>query len=320
MNKIFCIGGAAIDRKLKAYGPIVEGTSNPVTSSLHFGGVARNIAENLIHWTNNVYLQTAVGDDDDGVQLLSALKDQGVDITHSVILKNNKTASYYAVLNQQGDLHIAMADMAINDQVPIPRFVQGFNAWQSDSLVFIDTNLSVDILQQAIQIARSKHIKMCIDPVSVAKAKKLPSDLHGIYLLKPNPMEASALTGLTVETIGDALTAGQRLHKMGAENVIITLGKTGYIIVTDEEQEFIEIEPIHDVVNANGAGDAFMAGVLFGLQQGFDIKNACQYGTAAAAFTVSSPNTVASNLTAQKLESFIHNHKVLTGQQDAAIV
>lgn len=319
-RRIFCIGGAAIDRKLKAYSPIVHGTSNPVTSSIHFGGVARNVAENLIHWTNNVYLHTAVGDDEDGVKLLSTMKDKGVDITHSVILKNMHSASYFAVLDQHGDLDIAMADMAIYDHVPVPRFVQGFNAWDQNSIVFLDTNLPVDIIQNALNLAREKNIKLCIDPVSVAKSKKLPGDLHGIHLIKPNPMESSALTGMTVETIGDALNAGQRLHELGAENVIITLGKAGYIIVNDDEQEFIEIEAIHDIVNVNGAGDAFMAGVIYGLQQSFPLRHACQWGAAAAAFTVSSPDTVAQKLTAQQLESFIHNQKIISGQTDAAII
>ena len=66
---------------------------------------------------------------------------------------------------------------------------------------------------------------------------------------------------------------------------------------------------IHDVINVNGAGDAFMAGIIYGLQQQFSLRNACQWGAAAAAFTVSSPDTVAESLTSTQLQAFIHNQK-----------
>lgn len=319
-NKIFCIGGAAIDRKLKGFAPLQNGTSNPVAASSHFGGVARNVAENLVHWTSHVYLHTIVGEDEDGIQLLSAIKQKGVDITHSIILKCARTANYYAILDPNGELHLAVADMMIFDQLPVSRFMQGFNAWESGNILFLDTNLSAEIVAHVIQLARQKQLRLCVDPVSAVKAKRLPADLTGIYLIKPNPLEASILTGMKVETIGDALAAAKKLHDMGAENAIITLGKKGYVIVNKEMNEFIGIEPIHDVVNVNGAGDAFMAGIIYGLQQNFSLRNACQWGAAAAAFTVSSPETVAKSLTSSQLQAFIHNQKIITGQHNASIL
>ena len=318
-NKIFCIGGAAIDRKLRACTPLVNGTSNPVDASTHFGGVARNVAENLAHWTSDIYLHTIVGEDDDGIQLLSGIKQKGVDITHSIILKSARTASYYAVLDHCEELHISLADMDIFDQIPSQRFTQGFNIWEENSLLFMDTNLPEEMIALVMQIATEKKLRLCIDPVSLLKAKKLPANIHGIYLLKPNPMEASILTDKPVETIAQALAAGEKLVDMGVENAVITLGKAGYIIVNNEIKEYIEIEPIHDVINVNGAGDAFMAGIIYGLKQGFTLHHACQWGAAAAAFTVSSPATVAESVTLSQLQAFIHNQKIITGQQHAAV-
>ncbi len=319
-NKIFCIGGAALDRKLQSSSPLVHGTSNPVTASVHFGGVARNVAENLVNWTTGVHLHTVVGEDDDGIDLLSSIKHKGVDITQSIILKSARTANYYAVLDQDGELYLSLANMAIYDQIPLNRFIQGFNVWDAGSILFMDTNLSKEIIETVIRIALEKNLRLYVDPVSVVKAKKLPQDLRGIFLLKPNPMEAAALTGLRVETVGDAMQAGLALCKMGAENVIITLGKAGYVIVNHEMNEFIGIEPIHDIINVNGAGDAFIAGIIFGMQQKFTLQHACQWGVAAAAFTVSSPETVATGITSSQLQSFIHNQRIITGQQHAALL
>lgn len=318
-NKIFCIGGAAIDRKLKACASLINGTSNLVTATTHFGGVARNVAENLVNWTSDIYLHTVVGEDDDGIEILSSIKQKGVDITQSIILKSARTASYYAVLDTNGELHIALADMSIFDQTPFSRFTQGFNVFEEGSILFMDTNLTADVIAMVLRIALEKQLRLCIDPVSVVKSKKLSGDLRGIYLLKPNPMEAAAITGRPVETIGQAMNAGETLLAMGVENVVITLGKAGYVIVNKEIKEYIGIEPILDVINVNGAGDAFMAGIIYGLQQGFSLRHACQWGAAAAAFTVSSPDTVAENITSTQLQAFIHNQKIITGQHHAAI-
>ena len=318
-KKIFCIGGAALDRKLQTFQPLTHNTSNPASTSAHFGGVARNVAENLANWASNIYLHTVVGEDDDGVQMLSSIKQKGVDITHSIILKGARTANYYAVLDHMGELYLSLADMAIFDQVPVSRFTQGFNVWDADSTLFMDTNLNEEILQTAITMAQEKNIRLCVDPVSAIKAKKLSGHLNGIYLLKPNPMEASVLADISIETIDDALRAGQILLKKGVENVVITLGKAGYVITNNEMNEYIGIEAIHDVMNVNGAGDAFMAGIIYGIQQAFPLTEACLWGAAAAAFTVSSPDTVAANLTLSQLQSFIHNQKFITEQQHASI-
>ena len=265
------------------------------------------------------FLHTVVGEDEDGIELLSSIKQKGVDITHSIIIKSARTANYYAVLDHCGELHLSLADMAIFDQIPFPRFTQGFNVWDTGNILFMDTNLSVDIIAMVVRLARDKHLRLCIDPVSVIKAQKLPADLHGVYLIKPNPMEAAALTGIAVKTIGDAVQAGKKLQKMGAEHVIVTLGKTGYVIVNKDEIDFVGIEPIHDVINVNGAGDAFMAGIIYGLQHGFTLRHACQWGAAAAAFTVTSADTVAESLTSSQLQAFIHNQKIITGQHHASV-
>lgn len=317
-KKIYCIGGSALDRKLKSSAPLVTGSSNPVNASTHFGGVARNVAENLIHWTTDIGLHTVVGEDEDGVLLLSNLKQKGVEISHSIILKGARTANYYAILDSRGELYLSLADMAIYDQLPLQRFMHGFNVWDSGSILFMDTNLPTEIITTVMQLAGEKNLLLCIDPVSVSKSAKLPKQLHGVYLLKPNPLEAATLTDMNLETVSDVINAGIKLHQRGVQNVVITLGKTGYVIVNEHIQEFIPIEPIHDVLNVTGAGDAFMAGIIYGLQQDLSLHHACQWGTAAAAFTVISEETVAIGVTAAKLQAFIHNHKIITGQHHVA--
>jgi pseudouridine kinase len=121
-NNIYCIGGANIDCKLKSTVPLSQQTSNPVNSSISHGGVARNVAENLARWTTGVHLQCMVGNDNEGRQLLAHVRRAGVNIENSMALDNKKTSHYYTILNRDGEVHIALADMEIYHHIPLYPF------------------------------------------------------------------------------------------------------------------------------------------------------------------------------------------------------
>ncbi len=301
---IFCIGGANLDRKLTSLGVLTPGTSNPVNSNTSWGGVARNVAENLSHWTHNIHLQCVIGADKEGQQLIQHMQQKGVHVDHCLTLPHHKTSQYYAVLDPQGELQIAFADMDIYNHIPIEDFIAPWKNWPEHSIVMIDTNLPPVLLEQVIQRC-DKNIKLCIDPVSVSKAKKIPMDLENVFLIKPNQSEAGVLTNLHLFSISDCVKAGHRLLNRGAKNVVISLGKEGYVIVNETLQLHVQTQPIHTIIDVNGAGDAFIAGILFGLQQNSTIIYACHLGAAAAAFTLQSYHTVVQDMTSAHLTAWI---------------
>src|SRR5689334_4028315 len=67
---IVCVGAANLDRKLRSCAALALHTSNPASQSESFGGVARNIAENLARLGSTVALLTAIGADSAGAALL----------------------------------------------------------------------------------------------------------------------------------------------------------------------------------------------------------------------------------------------------------
>jgi pseudouridine kinase len=294
-KNIYCLGGATLDYKLKPVYSLEIGTSNPVTSVTCFGGVARNIAENLAKLTQNIYLQCIVGND--GQALLSHLKLQRVNIDSSIVLDRYSSARYYAVLDQQSELYIAFADMEIYNHIPFDQFVIMWENWQPNSIILLDTNLSPQLIEYAIHQAQLKQCMLCIDLVSVTKSKKLPLSLNGIFLLKADKHEASALSGITVHTPADAINAGKILLSRGVQQIIITLGHLGYAIVNHHTQQFYEAIPIKNIVDVSGAGDAFFSGVLAGLQYDLSVEQAAKLGAIAASHVIQSYDTVLSDIT-----------------------
>jgi pseudouridine kinase len=302
---ILCLGGANIDYKLMPSQPIILGTSNPVITETAFGGVARNVAENLANWTNEIYIQTLVGDDAIGSALLTHLQNKGVNTEYSDQLPNAETSQYYAVLNPNGELHAAYVNMGIYDNYPKNTFIEHLNHWPQNALIFIDTNFpawTFDIIS-----ARQSEMdwQICIDPVSIAKCKKIPRDLSAIYLIKPNRDEATALTGIKIQSHHDAFKAAQILLNRGARNVVISLGDAGCVIANHHHQQIQPAFKPKQIIDVNGAGDAFFAGILYGLQQSYSLPDACEFGAAAASFTLETTKTVLSTNPVSQIRSFI---------------
>lgn len=293
MKNIICIGGANIDFKFKSKNQLLLNTSNPISSSQSFGGVARNVAHNLAKVTSHIYLQTVVGNDEQGRALLEHMKVLGVNTQYCQILNDKRTSQYHAILNEQGELFIGLADMNIFDELSDDFITSAWDSWPKNSILFLDTNIPSRLIDLMLHKASELELLLCIDPVSVEKTKKLPDGLNSVFLIKADIQEASALSGLPIQSIDDCMMAGRQIRRRGVKNIVISLGKLGYVLMNETHEVHVPIDEVEHVVDVSGAGDAFVAGILHGLQQGNRVIDACKQGARAAAQTIQSVNTVA---------------------------
>jgi pseudouridine kinase len=296
---VICLGGATLDRKLRTLHPLRTGTSNPVTGDRAFGGVARNVCENLARLGVSTALATLVGDDESGRDLIRNLAAAGADVNLVVTRPGQRTAEYIAVLDAGGALAFGLADMAIFDALQPADMIHLSAELAAARWIFADCNLPAAVLDELIEQARDAAFKLVIDPVSVAKAERLPRDLTGIDLLVLNRDEAAALLGDCVEPE----RAAQALRKRGAASVILTDGANGLLAVDHTGAVHV---PAHNVMvrDVTGAGDALIAAVLAGLISGNTLAEAARTGTCVAALTVASPTTVCDDLSPETLAHY----------------
>lgn len=281
---VICIGGAAIDHKYRALRPVAPGTSNPVRGARAHGGVARNVAENLARLGVEAELVSCVGRDDTGRDLTDHLSNAGVDVDAVIAVDGGRTAEYCAVLEPDGTLAVAVADMAIFDRLtpgqlePIASRLKGA-AW-----LFADCNLPAETIRYLLEIARISSCRLAIDAVSVAKSARLPDDLSGIDVLFLNSDEATAILGGETESPDAAAGA---LCSRGVERVVLTLGPEGCLAAGPDG--LLRVPAIAaEIVDVTGAGDAMVAATLAGLAAGASWKDAVEAGIRAAAATASS--------------------------------
>lgn len=299
-KEILCIGGSNIDRKIQVLNNLQYGTSNPAESTQSFGGVARNIAENLGRLGVNVSLMTIVGKDNEGESLLDYTK-SFVDMNPSHVSPDLATGTYTAVLDSTGELSIALADMSIYDSVDIEFVEKKWGYVAAVELVVIDTNFPANVLEKVINRCHEENIPLCITPVSAPKIKKLPQKLHGVTWLIANKDEAEAMSGMTIKNDDDFFKAAELIMSKGVEKVVITRGDKGLIYVTKDESG--KLRPPHvTVVDVTGAGDSLVAGIMFGHLKGLNTEDSCKIGISCSSLTLQSHETVNPNLNEIRLQ------------------
>ena len=112
----------------------------------------------------------------------------------------------------------------------------------------------------------------------------------GVYLVKPNAEEAEKLTGVTVRTPEDAVQAAKKIHHMGVGVVIISMGKSGALLST-EQKSWLAMPPEVDESNPIGAGDSLVGGVVWALSSGYSLEDALKWGVACGAASASMDGT-----------------------------
>ncbi|MES2018271.1 MAG: carbohydrate kinase [Pseudomonadota bacterium] len=303
---IVCLGAANLDRKLRSNATLKMGTSNPARQDESFGGVARNIAENLARLATPVSLITVIGDDSSGPALLAHAEKAGIDIRGVLKLSGVCTGTYTAVLDDHGEMMLALADMALYESLT-PEFLATRQPQRAiGALTVADMNLPMATLASLLEDARRDAIPLIIVAVSQPKMARLPQDLHGLRLLILNQGELETRVGQPIKTEAELLAACRLVQSQGVQDVIVTRGGTGVVYTVPGGIAHLEAPDAH-IIDVTGAGDAFSAAVCWSLFHGSDdLQLACRRGLRLSAMTLECEETVCPYLSADIL-SEIHN-------------
>ncbi|MEA3310442.1 MAG: carbohydrate kinase family protein [Chloroflexota bacterium] len=300
-HNVLIIGAAGLDIKVQPEAQAIESAqSNPAHIHWSWGGVARNIAENLGRLGVNVQFITAVGDDDSGEELLLQLHQVGVETNATLVITGQETASYVEILHHDKHLLVAFDDMQIIRAITPDYLAHYQYLFQQTDLICLDANLSLGAFRLIFKLAQRYAIPVCADPTTAALAPRLHPFLSQIAALTPNRQEAEALLNRELATPEGILQGARDLAYKGVELAIITQGAEGLSYATAEESGRL---PPFDarVVDPTGTGDALTAAVAYGLLEELPPTEAAQLGLAAAAQTIHCAETVCPYITLESL-------------------
>ena len=184
---VVVIGAASLDTKGRSHMPLVSGTSNPGSIRISPGGVGRNVAENLAQLGVSTLLLSAVGDDSVGRYLLEATAAGGVDVSRLIVSSDLPSASYLAVVDENGNPVLSIDDMHIMELVT-PKYIYANRKWITGAnMIVLDANLSPASIKSAISVAAKASVPICVDPASVALAPRVSPHLSQLGRSVRNP-------------------------------------------------------------------------------------------------------------------------------------
>lgn len=263
--------------------------STPGKVKMSFGGVCRNIAENMARVGLNIKFISIVGNDEKGKGILTQAKVIGYDMNDSLILKNGGTPTYLAILDENGEMVSAIADMSSIKEMSIDFIMSKREIIENAEYVVVDSD-DPENLEYMLK-SYSGKTKFILDPVSAEKAYGVKHLIKYFHTLKPNRYEAEILVGFDIKTEEDLIRASEHFMNEGVSNIFISLDEDGIFYANKYEKGTIKTSDV-SLVNCTGAGDAFVAGIGYGYMKNWEIVSTVEFAISMANIAISHEQTI----------------------------
>ncbi len=298
-SSILVLGGAHIDRRGRISGETVPGASNPGSWFEEAGGGGFNAARNLARLGHSVSMVSPLGGDREAEAVSEAAELAGVE-HHPMVFLDRKTPSYTAILEGDGNLVIALADMELY-RLFGPRRMESRQMRQrleAAGGVLVDANLPSETLGAIAAKTASRGVPLAGIAISPAKVVRYRPLLGALSMLFLNEAEAAALAGRAASSAAEWPAL---LKAAGLRGGAVTRGAREAVLFDETGAVTLAPPPAGTIADVTGAGDSFAAGVLSALIHKAPLAEAIRWGTAAARITLASPLACAPDLSLARL-------------------
>ncbi len=200
-----------------------------------------------------------------------------INVKISSLEKNSLIQESETALNGNGP------EITENDIEKLLQKIQNIN---SNDIVILSGNIPKCINENIYEIIckelDGKNVKFVVD----ASQKLLMNCLkYKPFFIKPNKEELEETFNTKIETKEEIIIYAKKLQEKGAQNVLISLGGDGAILLTEKNEVYYSNTPKGQVINTVGAGDSMVAGFVAGYLKKKDYKEALKLGIASGSAT-----------------------------------
>ena len=215
-----------------------------------------------------------VGNDSFGLQIISSLRQAGVDTSNVFAEQDMSTGTAMILVTESGENAIVVASGA-------NRHVDA--AFVADRLQRIDVQTVLVQLETPLESVLECKRRAKLTILNPAPATDLPPEIYrDLDWITPNETEVERLTGIQPNDTESCEAAALELRSRGVRNVVITLGAKGSYLATAEGSRHcpsIEVS----VVDSTAAGDAFSGALAMSLNAGMPPERAVRIANCAGA-------------------------------------
>jgi ribokinase len=204
---------------------------------------------------------------------------EGVDTEFVTSQSERPTGVGFIILNDKGENFIIL-DMGANELMDAKSVDLAEARIAESDVVMTVLEVPTEAAARAMELARLRGARTILNP---APARALPPKIFAsVDYLTPNESELRILLGLPADDPRSSRELAAELRRRGVRNVVVTLGRQGALILTDDLDQMVPAVPV-DVVDTTGAGDAFNSGFAVALAEGRDIVDAVRFGVVCGA-------------------------------------
>lgn len=265
------------------------------------GGKGANQAVAAARLGAEVSMIGRVGKDTFGSEMLEIIRNEGIHIEHISVSEHEATGVASIVIEEDGENRIIVVPGA-NIELTVED-IQALEAVISQAkIIVLQLEMDLAMSEQAIAIAHRKGIPVILNP---APARVLKDEmLAQVSYLTPNETEAGILSGMTVDSAETAEQAARILLQKGVQNVIVTLGSKGALIVNAEGAKAVPGFPVK-AVDTVAAGDSFNGALAQQLVIGKTLEEAVSFANAVGALAVGKEGAIPSLPQLSEVEQFL---------------
>lgn len=257
------------------------------------GGKGANQALQCARLGAEVTMVGCVGDDLFGQQLLEPLRAAGMDISHVVTRQGIHSGVGHVTLEVTE--HTAQNRIVVipgaNRTLTVEEVLWIRDAVADFDMVLLQLEVPIEVNRAVAHWAREAGVPVILNP---APATELDDELLSLvsYLI-PNEQEASQETHLPLRFGSDGpynedlLAIAAALRAKGVENIIITLGGCGSVVVEAVGVRYVPCVRMEHVADPTAAGDSFVGALSTALAVGLPQEDALTFASHTAAITVS---------------------------------
>ena len=251
--------------------------------NIYLGGKGANQAVASIRMGSATTMVGAIGNDNFGDAFIKCLKEDGFDSKY-VKRFDKFTGTSLVTVEESGQNCICMTPGANLDytkedlQAVLPVLKEA-------NYVVTQFEMRYEIVEELARMCKANHKKFILNP---APAKVVSDEiLDGLFLITPNETELGIVLGSKKEykTIEDYVEGAKELLAKGVQNVIVTLGTIGSLLVNKDGYELVPAFKVK-AIDTVGAGDSYTGSLVAMLDQGYSLKDAMKIATAVAALEV----------------------------------
>ncbi|MDO5455561.1 MAG: carbohydrate kinase family protein [Eubacteriales bacterium] len=269
-----------------------------------YGGVSRNIAEDIANMGLHPAFLSLVDDTMVGKDIVEKLAQRGVD-TRYIRSVPDGHGIWMAIFGNNGDVagSISKRPDLMQLMKTIDRY--GDEMVRNADSVSIEMDMERELVERIMSLAKKygKKIFAVVSNMSFLLEKR--ELLTQIDCFVCNEQEAGMLFSenygnMDPQEMADVIE--ERARSANIARIVVTMGSRGAVYadttvdttVNDPDCRFKGVCPARnvDVIDTTGAGDAFFAGVTAGLTYGKDLKQSCEIGTRLASSVIATKESV----------------------------